>query len=777
MLRSGSLLLLGLGSILLLAGCGSSSYSSVRGQESGGSSGMTGSTGPGNPIGGGGGATGSSNTVLATPSVSMAAGVVGTHQTISFTFTSSDGQPISGFGISGNLSALPAGWSGPPSFACASVSTGSGCVLNLTYAPTAPTNGTLVLNYVFVANSGVPNTTGSLSLAYVATPADNVLAAASPNGQITAVVATGTQNVAVTFNTDDGTVATGLTLTTDLTALPAGWSAASPTFTCASVSTGNGCQLQLSFAPSTLVSGTLVLNFGYTDDAGIAKTGTLNLAYTATTNDSVVATPSPTGQINAVVGAAAQPVVVTFTTNDGLPASQLQLTDNLAALPAGWTSSVGTFTCAGVSTGNGCQLNLSYAPTVAGSGTLLLTYTYVNDAGVAGSGSLNINYQSTTSDTVIGTPSPNPFSVASSSTGVVTVTFTTNDANPASGLIVNTTDLSSLPTGWSGPGTFTCATVSTGTGCQLSLTYAPTAVATGTLVLHYTYNDDSGTAKAGTASITYAATPPPYLYLASLGHSVSLCSLDGNGQPISCSATGGVGFASVSGIAFYGTNFAYVADWLGNAVDVCAVSAVDGTLSNCTPTGSSFNQPWQLAVEGATLYATNSVNTGGVTTCAIAIDGTLSGCTATTGTGTAGIAVGASFGYVGVGAATVDVCAVSAQGVLSACAATGNGFSGLDGISLSGGHAYVANTAGGNVSVCAVSPVDGTLSACTTSTGTLGVEPADVALNGSHAYVSNLVSDDFYVCAVGNTGALLSCALSNPFTPDPSPPANQVAVH
>ena len=93
-------------------------------------------------------------------------------------------------------------------------------------------------------------------------------------------------------------------LTTGLTALPAGWSSASKSFTCASVSTGNGCQLHLTYAPAALAGGTLILNYAY--GAAGANTGTVNVAYAATTDDNVVGTASPTGQINAVVGAGVQ---------------------------------------------------------------------------------------------------------------------------------------------------------------------------------------------------------------------------------------------------------------------------------------------------------------------------------------------------------------------------------------------------------------------------------------------------------------------------------------
>src|SRR5208282_6270561 len=139
-----------------------------------------------------------------------------------------------------------------------------------------------------------------------------------------------------------------------------------------------------------LARGTLTLNYAYDDDAGTAQTGSLNLTYAATTNDNVVATPSPSGQINEVVGAmgsqGSQAVSVTFTTDDGRPATALQLTSSLTALPSGWSSTDSTFTCSGLSSGNGCQLTLTYTPTAAGMGTLVLNYSYMNDAGEAKTG-------------------------------------------------------------------------------------------------------------------------------------------------------------------------------------------------------------------------------------------------------------------------------------------------------------------------------------------------------------------------------------------------------
>lgn len=615
-------LLLGSAALVLLSGCGSGSY----GIDTGGATAVmpptpvSGSAGTVSKFSGSATPTGVDDVVVATPSTNALSVSVGARRTLSIAFTSSDGLPMSGFEVSGTLAALPAGWSGPKSFACAAVESGSGCTLDLTYAPSSMSSGTLVVNYVVVDNAGLPQTDGSLSVAYAATADNNVVATASPTGQITAASGGGTQSVSVAFMTDDGKAATNLLLNTDLSTLPAGWGNASPsfgcaivgtgngclltltyappaaasgtltltygyldgagvmqsgtlnipyaantpgndvlatatpsgqiiaiqktggqavpvtfttddgraatqlfvttdlsalptgwsstarTFSCARLGTGNGCQLPLTYAPSTLGSGTLAVNFAYTDAAGAAKTGLLNIDFAATTNDNVVGTATPTGQVNAVVGAGTQTVTVTFTTDDGRPATALQLTSDLTALPAGWSSAAPAFACSGLGTGAGCTLTLHYSPSAAGSGTLALSYSYQNNADEARTGTVSIAYRATTDDSVAGAPSQSSLAVPAGSSTPVTVTFATDDGNPASALSL-TTPLAPLPAGWSSTATsFACAGVSAGTGCALPLDYAPTAADAGTLTLQFTYLNDSGISKTGTVAIAYRAT-------------------------------------------------------------------------------------------------------------------------------------------------------------------------------------------------------------------------------------------------------------------------------
>jgi len=148
---------------------------------------------------------------------------------------------------------------------------------------------------------------------------------------------------------------------------------------------------------------------------------------------------------------------------------------------------------------------LTYAPTGVDNGTLNLGYSYVNNAGESKSGSVGIPYQTTTNDNVIGTANPATLAAVTGSSNAVAVTFTTDDGNIASGLAA---DLSALPLGWTAPASsFACASVSVGTSCQVALTYAPTAAASGTLAFGFNYVNSAGTAKAGTVSILYSAAP------------------------------------------------------------------------------------------------------------------------------------------------------------------------------------------------------------------------------------------------------------------------------
>ena len=192
----------------------------------------------------------------------------------------------------------------------------------------------------------------------------------------------------------------------------------------------------------------------------------------------------------------------------------------------------------------------------------------------------------------------------------------------------------------------------------------------------------------------------------------------------------------------------------------------------------NFQSPFQLAVNGSTLYITNATNDGGVTTCAIGTGGALPICAESVPAGAlmgaSGIAVSSSFAYVGVGPITVDECAIGSTGSITVCALTGGGFLGVDGISLANGYAYIANEVGASVSVCSVSST-GSLSPCAISPIAPGAGPSSVAVNGGQAYVNDSHNNNMYLCSVGNLGALEECVISNGGTTFSG--AIQIAIH
>jgi hypothetical protein len=504
--------LLGASALALLAACNldaSSSGNPVSLSDTG--SGVTTGSGGGTSTSGFANSTGNTppppaDFVNATPSVAgMVSVIPGAKQTITVAFTSADGRPISGLGLSNTT--LPPDWSGPSDFACSVTSSGSNCVLTLTYAPTAPETGTLSIGYVYAGDANSPPLV-TLSIPYAATASNNIVATPAPIGQITAASGTGTQSVSVNFTTDDGNAATGLTMLSDLNSLPAGWSTTTPGFSCDVISNGNGCQLVLNYGPKIAGSGTLMLSYGYTDHSGAVRTGAINLPYSTAANGNVVATVTPAGQINAIQTTGTRAVTVTFTTDDGQSAGSLSLLSPLSALPADWSSSVSKFTCGTISTGNGCQLALTYAPTTLSSGTVQLEYGYTSPGGAFTTGFLNIPYAATTNDNVVATAAPSGRidAIVGEVTPSAVVTFTTDDSRTATTLQL-TTDLGSLPAGWTSvTSSLACAGVAGGTTCQLPLTYMPTAAASGTLTLRYTYLNNAAESKSGSLNIPYRAT-------------------------------------------------------------------------------------------------------------------------------------------------------------------------------------------------------------------------------------------------------------------------------
>ena len=718
---------------------------------------------------------------------------VGASQAVNVSFVTDDGKQATALTLTSSLSSLPAGWSSTASsFSCATISTGSGCLLPLSYAPTAAASGSVTLNYSYTDNAGNAKT-GTLSIPYqstASTPAGNdIVATASPTGQIAGITG-GSQVVTVTFTTDDQNTATALSLTTNLSGLPSGWSAAGSSFSCASVSTGSGCQLSLTYAPSAVATGTLSLAFAYTDSAGTAKTGTLNIGYTATANNNVVGTAAPTGQINAIIGAGSQAVTVTFTTDSGT-ATALSLITALNSLPSGWSSTATGLTCATVtSSGNSCQLPLSYAPGAVGNGTLTLNYGYTDNAGVGATGTVSIQYAATANDNVGGAVSPSgTISTAVGSSQAVTVTFTTDDSNIATSLAIanaGTGGLGSLPSGWTvagGASSFACSSVSTGTTCQLGLTYAPSAATGATaLSLDYTYINNAGINSSGTVSIPYAATVQQHAYVVDYSTGVWVCTLDSSGALSACASTGS-GFNQPISIAFSsdGTT-AYVGNFY-NSISICAVTAGTGALTCSSsiqsgPTSSVYLVPSELTVDGSYLYVYNANTYNTTSSCQIVSGDSLSACvdanSSFDGANYAGFTVGGGYAYIDR-LNGIWQCSVVGDGTINSCAgpSTLSNVSNYGALSIFGGYLFNID-ANGVVDSCAIGN-NGAVSTCTSSTLASASFPeyasvGGIAVQGSNAYAVEQWSNSntnssagtgVYLCSV-SAGVVSGCTLQNP---------------
>lgn len=704
--------------------------------------------------------------LLVTTVESVNAVVNGGAVSAALAFNSSGSTPITNLKVTAGLSAMPAGWSGPASFACASVATGNGCILNLTFAPTATAKGTVTIKYTY--SEGGSAKSGAAAINYVATTNDNVVATPSPAGQVVALIGGGSQSQSVIFTTDDGNVATALNVTTNLTTLPAGWSSAVHTFSCASVSTGSGCELRLNFTPAAVGSGTLTLEYSYLDDFGTGKTGVVHIPYASTVHNNVVGTAAP-AVISSAVGSGALSVPVTFTTDDGEPAGSLVLTTNLSALPAGWTSTAASFSCAEIAAGSPCQLPLSFTAAIGAIGTLQLGYSYLDNAGSPKTGNVNIPYASTTHDNVVGaialggTPLAGTLRAAVGSSAMVTVTFDTDDGNIASSFAV-TSGLTSLPSFWSGPSSLLCAAISTGTSCQLSLTFAPQASTSGTVSLGFAYTDSAGTAKSGTVSVPYAVK---HVY-ATDANGVYVCSIVTGGTLTGCTATAqgrvnSTGGAQVSayGIAFAGET-GYVNQYPDGSLAVCAVNPSDGTLSGCATT--AFPNPADYAYS---IYASSQnlyLGNAGANVCPIGATGALGTCATVTNSVTEyafGMFVGSASAYVAQESADVLRCSVAGDGNLTPCADTGIATDGDGALTVAGGLVFLTPWGGSVIMACPING-NGTLSACTSSAvpGAGGGTSVATAVDSVNVYT--ITASDVEHCLLDpSTGLLSACAVSD----------------
>lgn len=201
-----------------------------------------------------------------------------------------------------------------------------------------------------------------------------------------------------------------------------------------------------------------------------------------------------------------QVVGIVFQTSS-LNATNLQV--NLADLPSNWAvqdARSDEHICANVDNEAGCVLNLIYTPIASDKDKIFdLNYSYSNSKGELVKDKVSILYSVSKSNNILAITSPigliNP---APNHVQSVTIPFISNNNSMIESFTV--TNLESLPVSWqlnSEDKNFSCQSVTTGSGCVLSLIYMPQQLESGDFVLNYRYKSSDGAMKSGFTNIAY----------------------------------------------------------------------------------------------------------------------------------------------------------------------------------------------------------------------------------------------------------------------------------
>ncbi|MEZ5727068.1 MAG: hypothetical protein R3E48_03065 [Burkholderiaceae bacterium] len=187
----------------------------------------------------------------------------------------------------------------------------------------------------------------------------------------------------------------------------------------------------------------------------------------------------------------------------------------------------------------------------------------------------------------------------------VTYTFVSDLEKSATRLSITTT-LAELPAGWSMQfDANACQSVPTD-GCELSLRYAPTGAASGSLTIGFAYTDSEGDARTGSLVVPYTASLPPLAYL-TRGESAGTamprivrCVLETDGQFSHCTDFGpDLSFAGDIAVDA-GHLYLSAQDALSTGVFQCAIDAASANVSGCTLARPAY-EPVLLLRNGALL--------------------------------------------------------------------------------------------------------------------------------------------------------------------------------
>lgn len=217
-----------------------------------------------------------------------------------------------------------------------------------------------------------------------------------------------------------------------------------------------------------------------------------------------------------------------------------------------------------------------------------------------------------------------------------------------------------------------------------------------------------------------------YAYIVNSNDTVSLCSVNPSNGALTCALTATPGYTpNHAAGAYMNTPYIYFTNAGTSQVFRCTVSASNGSLSACTPVGSTFDAPIDISISAGYAYVSNqgpAQNLSSISVCSVNTNtGAFSGCT--------------------VPSVTTNL----------------DFFVGGGGLAISNGYLYAPN-ANGHVYYCKISS-PGVISSCaSTATGITLLIPSDIIINNGYAYVTDEVFNAFiWQCTVNADGTLTPC--------------------
>ena len=458
---------------------------------------------------------------------------------------------------------------------------------------------------------------------------NSVVALASQADEVRAYVGR-TASLTLTFSTTDGARATALKL--DLQASP-DWQIAGGRDQCASLGDGEACQLALTYAPTApAAEAYLLAAYTYIDSAGVHRSGSARIQYSALPANAVMDRQSPPGPVRGVVGAATR-VALDFSTNDDSPASAFLMEGIGASLPAGWQADADRLSCASVGAGASCRLGLTYTPgAAAGAAMVELAYRYIDSSGLLQTGVSTIDFSAVAPNGVTAERFPSgPLLVEPGDASSVSVTFSTANGTPVqlriTDMSVAGTDgdrgLSAGQAGWRMARLDGCEAASAGR-CTVNFIYAPDRrVGRGVMTARYEYADKDGNAGRGEVSVVYASRRYG-VYLSSADSQAQQCVVEKDGALTDCQP---VDAAGTRNVAANDVNVYFVSGdpSRGPSRILRCPRGFDGALGACSEEATAgFMNPRHIMLRGASAYL--SYFETGMVGCTLSRDGGLDNC-------------------------------------------------------------------------------------------------------------------------------------------------------